>query len=322
MARAVPGEPPRSRWAARACDDRPGDDINPSASPDGSKLAYTSVHRATDIWKLDVPTLQLSQLTSETSTEKYPRVSPDGRKMLFYSDRSGRYEIWMMDLRTKELAQVSQGNAEGDAAWAPDGRSVAYSESRRLRVLDLKSRRLHTLGPDLHLGAPSFSPDGRSVCSIAVDMDSRDGKQLQIYRMPVGGGEATAVPTPEGAPFSCLWSLDGAAIYYDLFILNGTQRHIWAVNLASGRSRQITTGEDDNADPALSPDGRNLLFLRDHRQLFVMPAKGGEPRLLYSFKSNQIAENPAWTPDGRGIVFSMSEKTGDIFVLQPAGKKP
>ncbi|MCI0418734.1 MAG: hypothetical protein L0312_05845, partial [Acidobacteria bacterium] len=57
-----------------------------------------------------------------------------------------------------------------------------------------------------------------------------------------------------------------------------------------------------------------------HRDVFVVPVGGGEPKLVYAFKGhNQLVEFPAWKPDGRAIVFSLSEKTGDVFVLQTKG---
>jgi len=59
------------------------------------------------------------------------------------------------------------------------------------------------------------------------------------------------------------------------------------------------------------------MFLRNHRDLYVVPIQGGEPELVYTFEAhNLLIEFPAWTPDGHGIVFSIAEKTGDIFLLK------
>jgi Tol biopolymer transport system component len=108
-----------------------GEDINASAAPDGSSIAYATVHTAPDIWALDVGTRQVRQLTSETTVEDYPRLSPDGERLLFYSDRTGADEVWMMQLATRELTRVSRSGGTQNA-WSPDGRHAAYGTSKGL----------------------------------------------------------------------------------------------------------------------------------------------------------------------------------------------
>lgn len=55
------------------------------------------------------------------------------------------------------------------------------------------------------------------------------------------------------------------------------QRNIWAVDLEKGGSRQVTSGNADDAHPSVSPEGRRLAFLRSHKQLYVQPLDGGPP---------------------------------------------
>lgn len=302
-------DPPGAEGPPQRLTTGTGEDVNPSASPDGLSLAYTTVHTAPDIWQVDLTTSTLTRLTSETTLEDYPRISPDGNRLLFYSDRTGDRQLWMMDLKTKEKTQLSRGGGAQNA-WSPDGRQVAYGTPQGLRILDLVNGNEITIGDHLSAAYPSFSPDGKEVC-----FQGRDEHQYRLYRVPVEGGEISVVPTPEGEPGNPTWSQDGGTIFYQLDQFG--YRNIWAVDLASGESRQISTGNTDDAHPDVSSDGQRIMFLRNHRDLFVVPIQGGEPELVYAFEAhNRLIEFPAWTPDGSGIVFSIAEKTGDIFLLE------
>jgi dipeptidyl aminopeptidase/acylaminoacyl peptidase len=97
-----------------------------------------------------------------------------------------------------------------------------------------------------------------------------------------------------------VWSLDQEANEY--------RQSIWLAKTdGSDPPRRFTTGKQD-AQPRWSPDGDRLAFVAKrggedaHRQLYVMPAAGGEPECLTDLKED-VGE-PAWSPDGTKLVFS------------------
>jgi dipeptidyl aminopeptidase/acylaminoacyl peptidase len=97
-----------------------------------------------------------------------------------------------------------------------------------------------------------------------------------------------------------VWSVDGEANEY--------RQSIWLARVdGSEPPRRFTTGKND-AQPRWSPDGDRLAFVAKrggddaHRQLYVMPAAGGEPECLTDLKED-VGE-PAWSPDGTKLVFS------------------
>ncbi len=89
---------------------------------------------------------------------------------------------------------------------------------------------------------------------------------------------------------------------------------IWHVDVESGNCRQFTTGEGRDTSPRWSPDGQWLAFLReqpdDKPQLAVMPASGGEARLLTSLPLG--AGQPVWSPDSSRIAFSARTGTPPV----------
>ena len=98
-----------------------------------------------------------------------------------------------------------------------------------------------------------------------------------------------------------VWAIDGEANEY--------RQSIWLARTdGSEPPRRFTTGKND-AQPRWSPDGTRLSFVakrsddeKAHRQLYVMPAAGGESECLTDLKED-VGE-PAWSPDGTRIVFS------------------
>ncbi len=126
------------------------------------------------------------------------------------------------------------------------------------------------------------------------------------------------IPTPEGEPGMPAWSASGQTIYFQLEQRGSVT--LWEVDLESAEFRQLQTNGTDDAHPAVSPDGQQILFLRDHRDLYLMPVAGGEPVLLRSFaEPNRMIDAPSWTPDGR-IIFSVTDKSGDLFLLTAPGR--
>lgn len=103
--------------------------------------------------------------------------------------------------------------------------------------------------------------------------------------------------------------------------------HIYMVSPAAPHSIvQLTTAKEGGSQPAWSPDGNELAFVRvveGKPQVFIIPMQGGEPRQLTKFKYG--ATNPTWSPDGDKILFTASVSLNDLLkdtLLNPSGNIP
>jgi serine/threonine protein kinase/Tol biopolymer transport system component len=138
-------------------------------SPDGQWLIFDTLPPREDLFVVQPDGSNLRQLTRDEHRDRIPRWSPDGRLILFYSNRSGRYEAWSVQpdgSRTEQLTR-SSGKQPTYCIWSPDGRRLACSREGTVLV-DLSQpvagRTFQPLpGADRlegDFGATSWSPDG------------------------------------------------------------------------------------------------------------------------------------------------------------------
>jgi Tol biopolymer transport system component len=209
-------------------------------------------------------------------------------------------------------------------AIAPDGRAIAYvwdgNQSKfdiYIRSIDGGPARLltHGLGNDFY---PSFSPDGTMLAFLR-----NDGWEGKLIVVPVQGGPEHVVATVATAPgqwtddcgpllgnVGPVWSPDGR----ELIAFDQGHFGIYAISVATGKRRQLTSDTDTSRDfyPLPSPDGRLLAYVHyvSHGigDLFVIPMEpGAEPRQL---THDQVTiRGISWAPDGQSLLFA-SNRTG------------
>ena len=154
-----------------------GDNSNPKWSPDGSKILYLSwlEKDSTDIYLMDKNGDHQEPLVTTPAEEFNANWSPDGKKIVFDSNMDGNYEIYMMDLQTREINRLTY----------------------RLDYIDV---------------SPFWSPDGSKI--VFVSGTGTSGKS-QLFIMNVDGTDIAAITefdmNYEDQP---VWSLDGSCIFF------------------------------------------------------------------------------------------------------------
>lgn len=230
------------------------------------------------------------------------------RQLAFASDRSGSYQVYVMDRDGGNVRRLSNNSAsEFATGWSPDGAQLAFSSDIAgnydvfLMNADGSNRRALTTSSAFD-GTPSFSPDGNR---IAFRSD-RDGNG-EIYAMNADGSGQTRLTTTllerEDGP---QWSPDGTRIVYQVTTDNLTQ--IRVMN-ADGSAVQTLTGAGaEQFHPSWSPDGSRIAFIGRSsslidpvfpQQLSMMKPDGSEQKQVttgYDYYSL-----PHWSPDGQQL---------------------
>ena len=170
-------------------------------SPDGRRLAYSSVPASSGFWRFELPQdptqeVSLRNIPASTASNMNPNLSADGLSFAYGSTRSGHPEIWTSPADGSQPNRIThmEGPLTGTPRWSPDGKKIAFDSS------------------------PNFNSD--------------------IFIVNSDGGAPTRLTTEPSAEFNPSWSWDGEWIY---FTSNRTGVHeIWKAPSAGGTAAQIT----------------------------------------------------------------------------------
>ena len=174
-------------------------DAAPAWSPDGNRLVFTREFTRTEIslFLLTLPALQVTRLT--TGTVDYAADwSPDGQRLAFSSARDGDLDLYVMNLGSMTITQVTQNDyVDSSPVWSPDGTKLlahaqghSNSGQRQLYTINADGTQQQFL-PVYSAGDYDWSPDGASIVYDASDKFSRE---LVVWRLAQRTSEFVTSP--------------------------------------------------------------------------------------------------------------------------------
>jgi TolB protein len=100
-------------------------------SPDGEWLVYRTEDTAQDIYVVRTNGTDSRQITNDLFKDWRPRWSPDSKRLTFYSNASGRYQIWVVNRDGSGRMRLTDATAANtyDPVWSPDGSEIMYVET-------------------------------------------------------------------------------------------------------------------------------------------------------------------------------------------------
>ena len=237
------------------------DDQDPCWSPDGTRMAYTSVryenaqtrYGNADIYVMNADGSNPVDLTRNPAFDAQPSWSPDGRRIAFVTDRDGNAEIAVM-------------NADG-------------SNVQRL-----------TTAPGMDL-QPAWSPDGTRIAF----MSDRDGNS-EVYVMNADGSQQVNLTQNPAVDQLPSWSPDGSQIAFSSNRRGITRTYLMAPD---GSNQRDLASPLQGDDVTWSPDGTRIAFVsgRDSSngaEIYVANADGSDA--INVTNNSYVDESPAWSP--------------------------
>jgi Tol biopolymer transport system component len=201
-----------------------------------------------------------------TGNNLMPEWSPNGNQIAFGSDRSGVFEVYVVNADGSELHQVTmQGGAH--PAWSPDGRRLAFTGSgvggaSDVWVINVDGTGLVNLTNDPAVDArPDWSPDGRRIA-----FSSNRGGTTKIYVMNADGSDPVQLTFGPGTDMGADWSPNGQKIAFESS--RDGNREIYVMSGDGAEQTRLTFDTRIDAFPSWSPDGKWIAF---HRQVVTIP---------------------------------------------------
>ncbi|MEW6210816.1 MAG: protein kinase [Acidobacteriota bacterium] len=251
-----------------------------SSAPDGRIVYSSNANSPMDIWIMNPDGTGQKQLTASAGVNIFPTVSPDGRYIVFCSNRGGDetvFHVWRIDIDGGNPKQLTSGESEFFPVVSADSKWVFFNhlgagEKPTLWKVSIDGGEEKPL-TDFVAVFPVVSPDGKYIaCRYS---DSQPNVGLKIATIPVEGGQPVKVfnfppPAFNPPPQQVRWAPDSKALTW--FEEQGGIWNIW-----------------------------------------IQPIAGGEPKQLTDFKSDRIF-NFAWAKDG-SLVCTRGTVTNDVVLM-------
>ena len=261
----------------RRLTNNPNIDTHPSWSPEGKRIAFMSDRDGHfnilggllnyEIYVMDADGGNPQNLTNDPNDDKFPSWSPDGKRIVFSSDRDGNrenYEIYVMDADGNNQQRITDNDFyDTYPSWAPDGERIAFMSRR----------------------------DGHFIGEF--------GLSSEIYVMDADGKNMRRLTNNRKNEWSPSWSPDGKWIVFSADRkADGVNYEIYVMDADGGNQRRLTNNRHYDGVPSWSPDGKWIVFSADRKadgvnyEIYVMDNGGANQRNLTNNPHRDI--NPAW----------------------------
>ena len=281
---------------AAACGLWPAGSFAQSQPTPNGQLLYSWLTEDTwQIWMLELPSQQQTQVTSGEGDKRYPSWESAGS--IAYCTSNQRCFRAGLNGQGRELLLGDLWPMK-DVAWSSDGRRLAFArfrtdliDSANLWVAgaDGTERRMITHEPGIQQH-PAWSPDGQWIAYSA----GQGYGTYEIYVVRADGAERRRLTQNQAHEFGPAWSPNGHQIAFSSDVSGDYE--IWVLDADGSNLRQLTQSPGLDTDPAWSPDGQAIAFVTNRSgtlQIWLMNPDGTDPRPLVQ-QAGQPVCDPAW----------------------------
>jgi Tol biopolymer transport system component len=272
----------------------------------------------------DVANGKLSTVTDSLSLNTSPAWSPDGKWLYFVSSRDGRRDIYLEAIGSNghvigAPVRLTVGLGAHTISLAGTGAQLAYSlytartsawsipVPTRPGVTSTAATRITNANEYIEQLGPSY--DGKWLYYDS-DLTGND----DIFRIPIGGGEAERLTTDPSDDFAPAPSPDGKSFAFHSW--RAGSRDIYVQRIEDGGIETVTHSPKQEALPSWAPDGNALTFSElDLAGGVWIARRSGKGVWAPPVRRVDHGSNPVWSPDGHSLAFLSTLAGGSIEVV-------
>ncbi len=276
-------------------------------SPDGNKIATSSIDNSARIW--DASSGELFRTLAHPEAVEDLVWSPDSSRLIT-ADQNGSIRVWEIDANTSSILPFPKGNHYNSLAWSPDGdRIVASSQSDQITVIweidNGETTFLEQGDLTCYLSSPSWSPQGDRFVTGCIRREVKD-TPARVWDADTGR-ELSRLESEDGNSLTVEWSPNGESIavaYSEMMI------RTWDVE--SARSQTRYSGHSDIiADLSWSPNSQRIVSADGGGFARVWETASGDE--ILSFKMTNTLNSVDWSPDGGYVILASLDPEPKIY---------
>jgi dipeptidyl aminopeptidase/acylaminoacyl peptidase len=311
----------------------------PRLSPDGSQIIYSrnwidkvNDRRESSIYIMNADGSRPRRLLNGGS----PIWSPDGTRIAYTAtgEPSGsQIFVRYMDAEGAVTQATRLTSAPGNIRWSPDGKSIAFT----MQVPDSGGRfRAESQVTALRPRGATWTQTPRVVEKLDYRQDGQgftaDAVQ-HLFVVPADGGTPRQITTGEWSAGAADWTPDGKFLVYGAgprvpdAEYEWRESDVYAVEVATGTIKRLTTRSGPDGNPSISPNGRFIAYTGYDKtddtwtdsKLYMMNSDGSGSKLLLDI--DRSPQGLTWATDNSGVYFTVqSEGSQNLHFVSVGGQ--